>query len=96
MVIEWKLREHFAGRTIFVVPPDWDPEAADPYAGFEDRYDFLLFIADLPEKTRRIVELRYLGGLEIEDIAESLGMTRNAVDQALHRGRVALGRKVGG
>ena len=36
------------------------------------------------------MELRYLDGLEIEQIAERLGLTRNAVDQALHRGHKKL------
>jgi RNA polymerase sigma factor (sigma-70 family) len=96
MVIEWKLKEHFAGRTTFLLPEGWDPEGPDPYAGFEDRYDFEILIADLPEKSRRVVMLRYQGGLEIEDIAKILGMERNAVDQALYRGRIAILEKIGG
>ena len=95
MVIEWKLKEHFAGRTTFLLPEGWDPEGPDPYAGFEGRYDFEILVADLPEKSRRVVMLRYQGGLEIEDIAEKLQMERNAVDQALWRGRKAILEKIG-
>ena len=40
----------------------------------------------LEGKTRQVMELRYLERLEIDQIAERLGMKRNAVDQALHRG----------
>ena len=36
------------------------------------------------------MELRYLERLEIDQIAERLGMKRNAVDQALHRGHRKL------
>ena len=36
------------------------------------------------------MELRYREHLEIEEIAERLGMKRNAVDQALHRGHDKL------
>ena len=34
--------------------------------------------------------MRYLDGREIADIARCLGITRNAVDQALFRGRRRL------
>ena len=46
--------------------------------------------ADLPERARRVCELRYLLGLEIDEIARQLEMTRNAVDQALHRAHARL------
>lgn len=96
MVIEWKLREHFTGRRTYLLPEDWDPEAPDPYAGFESRYDFGVLVANLPETSRRVVALRYLGGLEIDDIAQALKMERNAVDQALWRGRKAILEKISG
>lgn len=37
MVTEWKLKEHFTGRTTYFLPEDWEPEGPDPYAGFEGR-----------------------------------------------------------
>lgn len=51
--------------------------------------------ADLPEGSRRVLELRYREGLEIDEIAERLDMTRNAVDQALHRGHSRLRERIG-
>lgn len=96
MVTEWKLKEHFAGRTTHLLPDGWDLEGPDPHAGFEERYDFMVLVAGLPEKTMHVVALRYLAGREIDDIARRLGMERNAVDQALWRGRKAILEKLGG
>lgn len=42
-----------------------------------------------------MLELRYREGLEIDEIAERLDMTRNAVDQALHRGHSRLRERIG-
>jgi DNA-directed RNA polymerase specialized sigma24 family protein len=41
------------------------------------------------------MRLRYLEGLEIEEIAARLSLSRNAVDQALHRGHKTLREQVG-
>ncbi len=37
-----------------------------------------------------VARLRFLQGLEIDEIAEQLGKKRNAVDQSLHRSRNKL------
>jgi DNA-directed RNA polymerase specialized sigma24 family protein len=37
-----------------------------------------------------VAVLRWLRGLEIEDVARELGIERNAVDQALYRARRRL------
>ena len=50
--------------------------AAAPF--FDNRLPELF--AQLPEGQREVCELRYLEGLEIEQIAERLGLKRNAVD----------------
>jgi RNA polymerase sigma factor (sigma-70 family) len=43
-------------------------------------------IEQLPEKDATIARMRWLEGREIQEIADELGMTRNAVDQRLHTG----------
>jgi RNA polymerase sigma-70 factor (ECF subfamily) len=89
-VIEWTLKDHFSGKdTTVPLPDEWLPDPADPYAevGEKDAIDGLL--AGLPERQRQVWTLR-LAGLEPEQIAAELGMTRNAVDQALHNGRKKL------
>jgi RNA polymerase sigma factor (sigma-70 family) len=56
-----------------------------------DRDAVLSVLDELDEgTTRQVMELRYIVRLEIDEIAERLGMTRNAVDQALHRGHRKL------
>lgn len=46
--------------------------------------------ADLPERSRQVLELRYLSGLEVPEIAERLGVEPNNVHQALWRGHEKL------
>ena len=62
----------------------WDPvDEADPYQPLEDDEALEDLFADLPEGSRRVLELRYREGLEIDSIADRLAMTRNAVAAAL-------------
>lgn len=72
------------------LPADWDPEAPDAYDTWEGEHDLALLFSDLPSRQRQVLELRWLEGLEPGQIAEELGMNRNAVDQALHNGHRKL------
>ncbi len=47
-------------------------------------------LAELPESQRVAVELRYLHGLKVTDIASRLGKTEGAVSLLLHRAVTAL------
>ena len=96
-VVDWTVKEHFQGLpTDAPLPEDWDAaDQADPYRPLEDDEALDDLFADLPEGSRRVLELRYREGLEIDEIAERLDMTRNAVDQALHRGHSRLRERVG-
>jgi len=90
-VVTWTIADYFAGRATDVPLPDgWDPAGDEPNDDNLERHDLRRLFAGLPDGTRRVLEHRYLLGLEIEDIAEQLQMTRNAVDQALHRGHARL------
>ena len=91
-VVDWTVKEHFQGRpTDAALPDDWDlADEANPYEPLENDEALQDLFADLPEGSRHVLELRYRDGLEIDEIAERLGMTRNAVDQALHRGHSKL------
>jgi RNA polymerase sigma factor (sigma-70 family) len=89
-VIGWTLSEYFDGRPTDVeLPGDWSPDVSEQVDA--DLYLEALF-ADLPPRQREVLELRYLSGLEHEEIATRLGITRNAVDQALHNGHEKLRR----
>jgi RNA polymerase sigma factor (sigma-70 family) len=88
-VVTWTLRGHFGGRTHDPLPPDL-PGGEDAAAGVDERVGLQQMLAALPGREREVLEMRYLDGREIEDIAADLGITRNAVDQALFRGRRRL------
>ena len=77
-------------------PEELDLPAPDPYDDFEIDHDLRLLFGDLPERARQVLELRYLEGYDIEEIARRLGIERNAVDQALYRGHARLRELVGG
>ena len=90
-IITWTLGDYFEGRpTETPLPEDWEPATDGEADALVSRYYLEDLFADLPDRARRVVELRYLAGLEHEQIAEELDMTRNAVDQALHRGHEKL------
>ena len=73
------------------LPPDWDLPADEPgFAEFESRQTLEELFERLPARDREVMRLRWIDGAEIAGIAERLGMSRNAVDQALHRGRRAV------
>ena len=91
-VIGWTVGDYYDSRPLDVpLPEDWSPEDTHPaHEQFiEAEYLGSLF-ADLPEQTRRVMELRYLDGLELIQIAEQLDMKLNAVYQRLHDGHQRL------
>jgi RNA polymerase sigma factor (sigma-70 family) len=91
-VIRWTVNDHFEGRPLDVpLPEGWDvADEHDPYRPLEDDQALEVLFAPLPEGARRVLDLRYRHGLELEEIAAKLKIKRNAVDQALHRGHVRL------
>jgi RNA polymerase sigma factor (sigma-70 family) len=96
-ITEWTLRGFYPGaKQGSSLPDGWDPEAPDAYAEWEDEHDLGLLIADLPPRQREVLDLTYRGRLLPQQIADRLGMTRNAVDQALHNGHRKLAEKLRG
>jgi RNA polymerase sigma-70 factor, ECF subfamily len=94
-VTEWTARGHYpAAKLDATLPEDWEPEAPDAYADWEDKHDLGLMLDGLPPRQREVLELTYGQGLGPERIAEQLGITRNAVDQALHNGRQRIAEKL--
>jgi RNA polymerase sigma factor (sigma-70 family) len=95
-VTTWKIKEFQTRGRVEFLPEDWDPASGeDPFEPFDQGHDLLLLFAGLPPRVRDVMRLRYLEGLDIGVIAERLGMTRNAVDQALHRGHATIRELVG-
>jgi RNA polymerase sigma factor (sigma-70 family) len=91
-VTDWTVKEYYAGTPLTVpLPEGWDPVApGDDHAEWAESHDLATVLAGLPTRQREVCELRYLEGLEHDQIADELGMKRNAVDQALHNAHAKL------
>lgn len=84
-VLGWTLRGDQRQPTLPL--GDWDAAADDPALDEAlHRYDLELRLRGFPPRVGQVMRLRFGEGMEIDDIAMHLGMERNAVDQALHRG----------
>ena len=91
-VVGWTLLDYFESRpTDAPLPEGWEPAVPDDTAGVDSRDYLMSLFEPLPEKTRLILELRYLDGLEHDEIAARLEMQANAVYQRLHQGHKLLG-----
>src|SRR5215210_3544939 len=88
-VVDWTIQAHFQGPPADVPLPD-EFELAGDAGGFDevgDEDELAQWFEELSDGERRVCELRYLRGLEPDEIADELGMTRNAVDQRLFHAR---------
>lgn len=91
--VDFAVADHFrAGERL--PRPDGDidavPAPVDGIAEVDERVTLEQQIAALRPGDAQVMRMRWLHGMEIADIARHLGRSRNAVDQALHRGRAAL------
>ena len=88
-VIGWTLKDYFAGRpTDAPLPEGWESMHAveDP----EPAGDLRSLFEELPPRQREVLTLRYIDGLEYDEIASRLEINPNAVYQALHNGHTKL------
>lgn len=70
------------------VTPDMLPEAAVP---FEEKDDMLTnAVIRLPVRLREVILLYYYQGLNVNETAETLGISQSSVSGRLKRGRKAL------
>jgi RNA polymerase sigma factor (sigma-70 family) len=90
-LVRWTVREVIAEsrarRDREYTPEEWEDIPVEDDAPGLDEYDMKLRMRDLTEGERRVAWLKYWEGMTNEEIADMLQMTRNAVDQALHRAR---------
>lgn len=70
--------------------PDVDERALAEFAAAIDRDALARALAELSEAHRRVVVLRYVDGLESEELAAALGCTRGTAAVRLHRALRAL------
>lgn len=76
--------------------PDLSAEG-DPSAGVlrqEAERELRAALADLPERTRTVLALRYFNNMEYHTIASTLGLSLGNVKTLIHRGKIALAQKM--
>jgi RNA polymerase sigma factor (TIGR02999 family) len=76
---------------------DATPAGAQVSLEFEllDVHDALERLASLDERTARVVELRFFGGLTLEEVAEVLGVSRRTAAEDWSLARAWLARELG-
>jgi DNA-directed RNA polymerase specialized sigma24 family protein len=96
-VTSWTIAGWHHGDGTVLLDDGWELAAGnDPIGELIERHDLERLFADLPPRDREVLLLRYVVGLDAADIGERLGMTRNAVYQAVWRGTEQLRRTLGG
>ena len=85
-VTTWLVGAHFEGQDLATAPfPERWELVGEEDVSIDDPESFEQLLRPLAPREREVTVLRYGEGREIEEIAELLGMQRNAVDQALPR-----------
>jgi RNA polymerase sigma-70 factor, ECF subfamily len=70
---------------------------ADPAGGLlrqEAERELRAALAELPERTRAVLALRYFDNMEYQTIASTLGLSLGNVKTLIHRGKIALTKKM--
>ncbi len=83
-------------RTLENTLPDTSREA-DPAGGVlraEAEADVRAALAELPERTRTILALRYYDNMDYQSIAETMGLSLGNVKTLIHRGKIALAERM--
>jgi RNA polymerase sigma-70 factor, ECF subfamily len=75
-----------------------EPAAAAPASDIdiEALDDALSKLADVDERQARIVEMRYLGGMTVEEVAEALGVSKRTVEGDWTMARAWLRKELAG
>jgi RNA polymerase sigma-70 factor (ECF subfamily) len=76
--------------------PDLSADA-DPAGGVlreEAERQLRAALAELPERTRTVLALRYFDNMEYHTIASTLGLSLGNVKTLIHRGKIALAKKL--
>jgi len=70
---------------------------ADPASGIlrtEAERDVRAALAELPERTRTVLSLRYYDNMEYQTIAQTMGLSLGNVKTLIHRGKIALAERM--
>jgi RNA polymerase sigma-70 factor (ECF subfamily) len=91
-----KTQELGDDRTVENALPDLSVDA-DPAHGVlraEAESDVRAALAELPERTRTVLSLRYYENMEYQTIAETMGLSLGNVKTLIHRGKLALAQRM--
>lgn len=83
-------------RTLENALPDTSKDG-DPASGLlrhEAEREIRAALAELPERTRTVLALRYFNNMEYHTIASTLGLSLGNVKTLIHRGKIALAQKM--
>ena len=93
-IVTWTIKKHWQRPSLETpFPEDWESAIVEPGYG---EIDLAAAFAELPPVQREVCELRYLEGLDADEIAARLGKERNAIYQALHNGKHKLKELING
>jgi RNA polymerase sigma factor (sigma-70 family) len=96
-VVNWTVRGfEWSPKQEAELPDNLDVLAPDELEEWAAEHDLRVLIADLPDRDREVLDLVYREGLSPEQVGERLGITRNAVDQAVWRGHRRVREKLAG
>ncbi|MBV8197993.1 MAG: sigma-70 family RNA polymerase sigma factor [Candidatus Eremiobacteraeota bacterium] len=91
-----QLAELSAEHGIETAFPDLSRDA-DPAGGVlreEAERELRAALGELPERTRTVLALRYFDNMEYQTIASTLGLSLGNVKTLIHRGKIALTKKM--
>ena len=91
-----QLQELGEDQTLESSLPDLSPHG-DPAGGLlreEAERELRAALAELPERTRAVLALRYFDNMEYQTIASTLGLSLGNVKTLIHRGKIALTKKM--
>jgi RNA polymerase sigma-70 factor (ECF subfamily) len=74
-----------------------DSREGDPSGGVlrrEAEAEVRAALAELPERTRTVLSLRYYNNMEYQTIAQTMGLSLGNVKTLIHRGKIALTEKM--
>jgi RNA polymerase sigma factor (sigma-70 family) len=89
-VIGWTISDYFEGRRLDAPLPDEPGTSDDPAEGVVSQMYLETLFDGLAGKDADVGRMRYLRGLEPDQIMVALDMKRDAIDQALWRVRKKL------
>ncbi len=78
----------------FIADSSRDSDPAEGILRSEAERELRAALAELPERTRTVLALRYFDNLEYHAIAGALGLSLGNVKTLIHRGKIALAQRM--